>query len=156
MTSPLVNVAGQPSFFSIKPSMHAANELSTLYPQCQSPDSEYNPGDYPTFRPPVHCIFHRLSTLSGGTCYDAMGADPRLVFSGAPSTDINTGVSNFLGWIKRIVITNGRRSVRAYFSDNCECMIKNEEVTLPNGTTYKLTTTWVKEPRENIEVPEEQ
>ena len=107
----------------------------------------------PTTRTPV---FHRLSTLSVGTCYDAMGADPRLAFSGAPSTDINTGVSNFLGWIRRIVITNGRRSVRAYFSDNCECMIKNEEATLPNGTTYKLTTTWAKEPRESIEVPEEQ
>ena len=76
-------------------------------------------------------------------------------FRGAPSTDINSGASHLLGRIRRTVITNGRRSVRAYISDNCACMIKREEAILPDGTTYKLTTNWVKEPSESI-VPEEQ
>lgn len=137
------------------------NVLSASDRQCQSPDSEYNPGDcltggpvyIPTTRTPY---LPQVVDVDRRTCYDAMGADPRLAFCGAPSTDINSGVAHLLRRIRRTVITNGRRSVQAYFPDNCACLIKREEATLPNGTTYKLTTTWVKEPSESIGVPEEQ
>ena len=83
------------------------------------------------------------------TSYEAMAADSRLAFCGAPSSESNSGVSSLLRRVRRTVITNGRRRIHAFLPENGVCMIKREEASLPNGTRFKLTSTCAIEPREN-------
>ena len=160
--SPFVNMKTHQLSFSIQPSEYVGNGLSAQArdQECHSPDSEYSPGDYlagrPVYIPTRTQYLPQVIDVNRGTCYDEIGADPRLAFRGAPSTNVNSGVSHFLRRTKRCAITNERRRIRTYFPEDCACMIKKEEATLSNGTTYKLTTIWVKEPSESIGVPDQQ
>ena len=141
------------------PSYHSDDDFSGNQ-SFQSPDQEYNPGevpeDRPVYIPTMRLYLPQPNHTDKRTCYEAMAADPRLAFCGAPSSDANSGVSSVLRRVRRTVLTNGRKRIRAFFPENGVCMIKREEASLPNGTRYKLTTTWVVEPRESIEMPEEE
>ena len=157
--SPLSSAQHQLSTFTTVPSIHSEDEIS-INQSLQSPDQEYNPGAVPENRPvyiPTRRPYlpqpHHADTR---TCYEAMAADPRLAFCGVPSSETNSGVSSLLRRVRRTVLSNGRRRIRAFFPKNGVCMIKREEASLPNGTKYTLTTTWVTEPRESIELPEEE
>ena len=125
MPSPLVNVEGQPSIFSYnhqctQPTnylpLHRADNVN--HPTQNTTPGIFLQGDLSIFRLPRTPYLPNIIDVDRRTCYDAVGADPRLAFLGAPSTDINSGVSHLLRRIRR---TNGRRSMRAYFPDNCAC-----------------------------------
>ena len=157
--SPISSAQHQLRTFTTVPSYHSDDDFSGNQ-SFQSPDQEYNPGEVPEDRqvyiPTMRPYLPQPHHTDKRTCYEAMAADPRLAFCGAPSSDANSGVSSVLRRVRRTVLTNGRRRIRAFFPENGVCMIKREEASLPNGTRYKLTTTWVVEPRESIEMPEEE
>ena len=157
--SPISSAQHQLRTFTTVPSYHSDDDFSGNQ-SFQSPDQEYNPGevpeDRPVYIPTMRPYLPQPHHTDKRTCYEAMAADPRLAFCGAPSYDANSGVSSVLRRVRRTVLTNGRRRIRAFFPENGVCMIKREEASLPNGTRYKLTTTWVVEPRESIEMPEEE
>ena len=157
--SPISSAQHQLRTFTTVPSYHSDDDFSGNQ-SFQSPDQEYNPGevpeDRPVYIPTMRPYLPQPHHTDKRTCYEAMAADPRLAFCGAPSSDANSGVSSVLRRVRRTVLTNGRRRIRAFFPENGVCMIKREEASLPNGTRYKLTTTWVVEPRESIEMPEEE
>ena len=141
------------------PSIHSDDDFS-VNQSLQSPDQEYNPGevpeDRPVYIPTMRPYLPQPHQSDKRTCYEATAADPRLAFCGAPSSDSNSGVSSVLRRVRRTVLTNGQTRIRAFFPENGMCMVKREEASLPNGTKYKLTTTWLIEPRESIELPEEE
>ena len=157
--SPISSAQHQLRTFTTVPSYHSDDDFSGNQ-SFQSPDQEYNPGevpeDRPVYIPTMRPYLPQPHHTDKRTCYEAMAADPRLAFCGAPSSDANSGVSSVLRRVRRTVLTNGRRRIRAFFPENGVCMIKREEASLPNETRYKLTTTWVVEPRESIEMPEEE
>ena len=157
--SPISSAQHQLRTFTTVPSYHSDDDFSGNH-SFQSPDQEYNPGevpeDRPLYIPTMRPYLPQPHHTDKRTCYEAMAADPRLAFCGAPSSDANSGVSTILRRVRRTVLTNGRRRIRTFFPENGVCMIKREEASLPNGTRYKLTTTWVVEPRESIEMPEEE
>ena len=157
--SPISSAQHQLRTFTTVPSIHSDDDFSGNQ-SFQSPDQEYNPGevpeDRPVYIPTMRPYLPQPHHTDKRTCYEAMAADPGLAFCGAPSSDANSGVSSVLRRVRRPVLTNGRRRIRAFFPENGVCMVKREEASLPNGTRYKLTTTWVIEPRESIEMPEEE
>ena len=157
--SPISSAQHQLRTFTTVPSYHSDDDFSGNQ-SFQSPDQEYNPGevpeDRPVYIPTMRPYLPQPHHTDKRTCYEAMAADPRLAFCGAPSSDANSGVSSVLRSVRRTVLTNGRRRIRAFFPENGVCMIKREEASLPNGTRYKLTTNWVVEPQESIEMPEEE
>ena len=108
--SPLSSAQHQLSTFTTVPSIHSDDEIS-VNQSLQSPDQEYNPGEVPEDRQVyIHTMRPHLPQPRHNdkrTCYDAMAADPRLAFCGAPSSDSNFGVSSVL----RRVLTNGRRRI---------------------------------------------
>ena len=157
--SPISSAQHQLCTFATVPSIHSDDDFS-VNQSLQSPDQEYNPGevpeDRPVYIPTIRPFLPQPHHTDKRTCYEAMAADPRLAFCGAPSSDSDSGVTFVLRRVRRTVLTNGRRRIRAFFPENGVCMIKREEASLPNGTKYKLTTTWVIEPRESIELPKEE
>ena len=157
--SPLSSAQHQLSTFTTVPSIHSDDEIS-VNQSLKSHDQEYYPGavpkDRPVYIPSMRPYLPQPHHTDKRTCYESMAADPQLDFYGAPSSDSNSGVSSILRRVRRTVLTNGRRRIRAFFPENAVCMVKGEEVSLRNGTKYKLTTTWVIEPRESIELPEKE
>ena len=139
------------SFASIQ---YSQTDISTR----QSPP-QYHPGYYPSgpdylpcrqqspWRPQYIDIPDRRS------CYDAIGADPRVAFRGAPILEHRTGIADFIRNVRRQALSNGRREITVNFPANCCCMIKTENAIMPNGTVYRLKTNWVKESSETIEEP---
>ena len=152
--SPQLTVERQPPSFSLRQSMALGDSTTNWNRVDLSPVSEYDPGNGPSDRPvyiPTGTPYlPQPHNVEKKTCYEAVAADPRTAFSGAPSLEMNSGVASFLRRVRRMTLTNGRRRVRTYFPEGCACMVKKEEAILPNGTTYKITTTWVKEPQEEI------
>ena len=152
--SPQLTVERQPPSFSLRQSMALGDSTTNWNRVDLSPVSEYDPGNGPSDRPvyiPTGTPYlPQPHNVEKKTCYEAVEADPRTAFSGAPSLEMNSGVASFLRRVRRMTLTNGRRRVRTYFPEGCACMVKKEEAILPNGTTYKITTTWVKEPQEEI------
>ena len=157
--SPTSSAQHQLRTFTTVQSIYPDDEFS-VNQSLLSPDQEYNPGevpeDRPVYIPTMRPYLPHSHHTDKRTCYEAMAADPRLAFCGAPSSDSNCGVSSVLRHVRRTVLTNGRRRIQAFFPENGVCMVKREEASLPNGTKYKLTTTWVIEPRESIEMQEEE
>ena len=144
----------QRSSTSFASTQYSQTDISTR----QSPP-QYHPGYYPSgpdylpsrqqspWRPQYIDIPDRRS------CYDAIGADPRVAFRGAPSLEHRSGIPDFIRNVRRQALSNGRREITVNFPANCCCMIKTEEAIMPNGTVYRLKTNWVKEPSETIEAP---
>lgn len=137
-----------------------AREHRLLSPSSGSLVEEYVPPGLqpggPTYVPttiPTTPYLPQCLEVNRRTNYDAIAADPRLTFRGAPSSDQKSLDAGYLRDIRRRVITNGRRRLTVHFPSNC-CMMKTEEAVLANGIKYKLTTSWVAEPSETVEMPE--
>ncbi|CAC5400657.1 unnamed protein product [Mytilus coruscus] len=77
------------------------------------------------------------------TTYDFEMQDPRLFFAGAPSSYVNSCPAlRDIRNIARITTNRSRRFVPVGFA----CMQKLERATLPDGTIYELTSTYVSDP----------
>ena len=115
--SPISSAQHQLHTFTTVPSIHSDDDFS-VNQSLQSPDQEYNPGEVPedrsvyipTMRPYLPQPYH----TDKRTYYEAMAADPRLAFCGAPSSDSNSGVTSVLRCVRRTVLTNGRRRIQAF------------------------------------------
>ena len=81
--------------------------------------------------------------------YAAPSADPRHFLAGAPSSLCDRFPASPLRRIRREALKQPISSGQIHFSSFPDCLgsvKKVEKATLPDGTTYELTTTWTRDP----------
>lgn len=97
----------------------------------------------PMSRSPL--VLKRLPEKDREDTYDRLHLDPRVAFAGAPS-------SYYQGWpgtLMRRLRTEARNSTQRhqkYLMPNDYVLKKEETAILPDGTLYRLTSTWVRDP----------
>ena len=110
--SPQLTVERQPPSFSLRQSMTVGDSTTNWNRVDLSPVSEYDPGNGPSDRPvyiPTGTPYlPQPHNVEKKTCYEAVAADPRTAFCGAPSLEMNFGVASFLRRVRRMTLTNAQ------------------------------------------------
>ena len=100
-------------------------------------------------RPSRQASHRTVKLISLEQNYAAPSADPRHFLAGAPSSLCDRFPASPLRRVRREALKQPISSGQIHFSSFPDCLgsvKKVEKATLPDGTTYELTTTWTRDP----------